>query len=84
MKLASVVPLSPSSTATSLIVRLGGRSSLLIVPVPVASDSVAPEALERPSVKTSFASSVVSPLTTTLTVLLVCPGVKISVPEAGV
>ena len=52
----------------------------MIVPAPVASASVALTGLERPTVKVSSGSSSVSPLTGTVIVLLVWPGVKVSVP----
>ena len=51
-----------------------------MVPWPWASAMVAPEGLERLTKKVSLGSTVVSPLTVTLMVLLVWPAVKLRVP----
>ncbi len=56
-------------------------SSLVIVPCPWVSEIVAPEAAERSTKKVSSASGVVSPLTSTVTVFTVSPGLKVKVPE---
>ena len=65
---------------------LGGGvvvSSFVIVPCPWPSARVAPDGLERLTRNVSFGSTVVSPLTVTLIVLLVCPAVKLSEPVAA-
>ncbi len=77
----AVVPLLPSVTDTSAIEMTGCGSSFMIVPV---APSV-PQTWRWPGrsgsrVKVSLGSSVVSPLTGTVTVWLVTPGVKVSVP----
>ncbi len=79
VKLAGVVPLFPSTTETSLIVIETGSSSV-IVPTPWASAIVTPVGvgIVRLTTNVSFPSLSVSPLTVTATVLLVCPGVKVS------
>ncbi len=78
VRLAVVVPLFPSVTETSLIVIETGSSSV-IVPTPWASPIVAPPVgRERLTLNVSLPSLKVSPLTVTATVLLVCPGVKVS------
>ena len=62
-----------------------GRSSLTIVPTPWASVIVAlPVAFERFTLNVSFGSTVVSPLTCTVTVCEVTPGAKVTVPEFAV
>ena len=77
---ALVVPALPSSSETSLMENAGagwttgpGPSSLTIVPVPYASFSVAFVGAVRLTTKFSFSSTAASPLTTTVTVLLVSP-----------
>ncbi len=80
VKLAVVVPLFPSVTLTSLIV-IDTASSSLIVPTPWASVIVALTALVRLTLKVSFPSSSVSPLTVTAIVWLVWPAVKVRVPD---
>ena len=55
-------------------------SSSVICPTAVASAMVAPVAPERVSEKVSAASTAVSPLTTTCTILEVSPAAKVSVP----
>jgi hypothetical protein len=79
-KTAFTVPELPSVTVASAIeIR---TSSSAIVPVPLPA-TVAPAGFERLSVNVSAGSEVVSPLTRTVTVLLVSPGAKVSVPAAA-
>ena len=60
-------------------------SSFKMVPVALAAVMVAPvEGLERLRVKVSFGSIVVSPATFTVTVLLVSPAAKLTVPVGKV
>jgi hypothetical protein len=80
VNVAVVVPELPSVTLTSLIVSTGGGSSSVIVPVPCPSTMVAFDAFVRLTRKVSFASSSVSLLTTTVTVFVVSPAAKVSVP----
>ena len=61
-----------------------GTSSLLIVPTPVPSAMVELVAPNKPTLKASFASGTMSPLTTTVAVFVIWPGVKLSVPDAAV
>ena len=73
-----------SSPLTSAIVTVA-ESSLVIVPIPVASNMFEiPVAPERVMVKVSSTSTVASPLTVTSMVLLVSPALKVNVPEAPV
>jgi hypothetical protein len=81
---ATVVPVSPSITLTSLIVSVDGGSSSVIVPMPCPSAIVAFDGFERLTKKVSLASSSVSPLTRTVTVSVVWPAAKVSVPLAAV
>ena len=70
-----------SVTATLIV----GKSSLLIVPVPFAVvPRVALVGLVRFRLKVSLVSKLRSPITGTLTVWLVCPGVKVTVPLLAV
>jgi hypothetical protein len=80
VKTAFVVPVWPSVTATSLIERVGMPSSSVIVPIPCASAIVALPGLVRLRKNVSFASSIVSPLTRTVTVRVVWPAVKVTDP----
>ena len=80
MNVAFVVPMSPSTTLTSLTESAGVGSSSLIVPVPCASAIVTLTAFVRLSVNVSFASSRTSPLTSTVTCWAVWPAVKVAVP----
>ena len=72
---AERVPESPSVMRTSLMDRVGRAtvSSLRIVPVPCASATLAPVTLLTLRKKLSFDSTVVSPLTSTVKVLLLLP-----------
>ena len=92
------VPL-PSFTARSAIDTFGSATGVTGVtgvtggvgmvagsvmdPAPEASVSVAPNGLDRVTVKVSLASAVASLLTMIATVLLVSPGAKVSVPEVA-
>ena len=57
-----------------------GTSSLVMVPTPWLSAMVALTAPLRLTKKVSFASGTVSPITGTVIVCVVAPGVKVSVP----
>src|ERR1041384_4389343 len=59
------------------------QSSLMIEPVPSASLIVAPLAPDKCTVKASSASEIVSPVTSTVIVLVLSAGRKLSVPETG-
>ena len=83
VKTAFVVPELPSLTVASLIDR-AGKSSLVTVPTPWASATVAPVAPLRVTVKVSSFSMVESPRMATDRVLLVSPAAKVRVPEAAV
>ena len=76
-----VVPLSPSDTLASPIDTVGGSSSSVIVPTPVAAvdDRTALTGPLSVSRTVSSASSSVSPVTDTVIVLLVSPAAKVSV-----
>ena len=78
------VPLLPSVTLASLIDMLGAVSSLTMVPVATARDSVAPVGLDSVTVTVSLGSTVVSPSTPTLMVWVVWPAAKVRVPELAV
>ena len=79
----------PSATDRSAMEMLGGvvgiwsTSSLRIVPVPEPSAMVALTGEDSMRVSCSSSSTRVSPLTVTLTVFEVWPGVKVSDPTAG-
>ena len=77
-----VAPLSAIDVRDSASVTVGAASSSLIVPVPVpaVADTVAFVGLLRVTTTVSFGSSVVSPRTDTVTVLLVSPAENVSVP----
>ncbi len=83
MKTALVVPASPSVTVASPIDTVGSVSSSVIVPTPCASAIVAFEGRLRLTKKLSVASSSRSPLTMTVTVCVVTPAAKFSVPAAA-
>ena len=83
MNISSAVPESPSRIDTSPTESAGNvaaASSLVTVAVAEPSAMVAPVAPERVSEKVSAASTAVSPLTTTCTILEVSPAAKVSVP----
>ena len=75
----TLVPTLPSVIDTSLIAKVGNSSSI-IVPVPVAVLIVALVAPDNPTVKVSSPSKTISPLTKTVNVAVVWPGVKVKVP----
>ena len=77
-----VAPLSAIEVRDSARVTVGASSSSVIVPVPVPAvlDTVAFVGLLRATTTVSFGSSVVSPVTDTVTVLLVSPAANVSVP----
>ena len=78
---ALTVPAFPSVTVTLLIERVGSASSLLIVPTPEASRTVAFVGPLRSTPKVSSYSFAVSPLTATVTGFDVSPGLKVTTPE---
>ena len=78
VKTALVVPLSPSTLVTSSMLMVA--SSLRIVPRAPPTKISALLALERLTKKDSSGSGVVSPLTWTVTVLLVWPGLNVRSP----
>ena len=73
-----------SFTATLPMLRLGGPSLSSTVARPLASVTWAPEALPRLTVKLSVPSYQASSSRFTVTVWLVTPGAKLSVPDLGV
>ena len=77
-----VAPLSAIELRDSARVTVGVASSSVIVPVPLpaVADTVAFAAPLRATTTVSFGSSVVSPRTVTVTVLLVSPAANVSVP----
>ncbi len=77
-----VVPELPSLSATSLMVSAESASSFRIVPRPWLSAMVAFTGLVRLTKSVSSASGVTSPRTVTLTVCVVWPGLKVTVPPA--
>ncbi len=80
VNVAMDVPALPSACERSLTLRAAGASSSVIVPTPWPSWIVACTGFVRSTVKVSSNSSSVSPLTATLTVFEVWPGVKVSEP----
>ena len=77
------MPASPSVTVASPIDTVGAVSSSVIVPTPCASPSVAFEGALRLRKKLSFGSSSRSPFTSTVTVCVVSPAAKLSVPAVA-
>ena len=71
----------PSALVTSLMLMRGSSSTM--VPTPWPSAMVALVGLLRLTTKVSFGSARRSPLTSTVMVLLVSPGAKVSVPDAA-
>ena len=76
-------PFSEIESSATASVTVGAASSSVIVPVPVPLPIVAPEALPSVTTTVSSGSSVLSPVTDTVMLLLVSPAAKVSVPEAG-
>ena len=75
---------SPSTTPVSPIESAGAGSSSVIVPRPLPSPIVPPDGADSVTVNVSSASSRTSPLTSTVTVLLVSPAAKVTVPPPAV
>ena len=75
---------SSFAAVTSLIDKLGGLSSSVIVSVAVASEIVALVALDKVSVTVSLASSLLSARTPTLKVAVVAPAAMVNVPLVAV
>src|SRR5581483_9867742 len=83
-KTAFTVPAFPSVTVALPIVRVGRASSFVIVPVPIpVPETVALTRFVKLTVKVSFGSTVVSPVTATTICLAVWPGEKVSVPDVA-
>ena len=81
---AVVVPEVTLVTCLSPIVKDDTRSSLRIVPVAtLLAPSVPLVGLDSTNENNSSGSSVVSPVTSTVTTFTVCPAVKVNVPELG-
>ena len=82
-----VLPVLPSALLASLAAIESARpaaSSLRMVPVAAAVPMVVPAlGADSVTVKPSSASTVVSPATLMVTVLLVSPAAKLSVPRAA-
>ena len=83
VNVAFVVPESPSATVMSLTAIVGPSSSE-IVPTPCASEIVAFVAFVRFRSSVSSSSSIESVVSATLTVSVVTPGEKLSVPLRAV
>ena len=73
----------PSVTVAEPMETVGAPSSLVIVPVPVAVPSVAFVGSLNCTGIVSSASASVSPRTETVTVFVVSPAAKVSVPSAS-
>ena len=74
VNVAVLVPLLPSFTETSAMLRVGsGLSSSRMVPTPWLSVTLAPTRPLRLTLMVSLLSAVVSPLTVTANVVLVWP-----------
>ena len=78
----AAAPPSPSVTLGELIDSVGAPSSSVIVPVPVPAEMVAFAALLNATTTVSSSSSVVSPVTNTVTLRLVTPAANVRVPAA--
>ena len=82
--LSAIAPDRPPSGSDSASVSVGVGSSSVIAPVPVdALPRSAPEGLESAMRIVSFGSSRASPVTVTVTVLLVSAAAKVSVSPAN-
>ena len=77
-------PFSVIEAGVRTSVTVGASSSSVIVPVAAASVSVAPGAFDRVTWKVSLGSSVSSPVTVTVTVLLSSPVLNVRLPFAAV
>ncbi len=81
VKLAGIVPASPSVTVASQIdARTAGPSLAAIVPVAVSPAITPLTGLERTTLNVSASSCTVSPMMGTAIVAVVCPGPNVSVP----
>ena len=80
VKTRLAVPALPSVTAASLFESDGSESSSLIAPIAEPSRRLALDGAVRATVNVSSASDSPSPATGTLTVWLVAPTPKVSVP----
>ena len=78
-----VAPDVPSVTLDDEIDNIGAPSSFVIVPMPVPAEVVAFVGLLRLTTTVSSDSSVVSPVTDTVTARLVVPAAKVSVPAVN-
>jgi hypothetical protein len=76
-----VVPLLPSDTVGELTVIVGAASSLVIVPMPCASVTVASLGFVRFTKNASVGSNVVSPTTLTVNCWVATDGPNVSVPD---
>ena len=83
MNVRSVDPLSPSVALGESTESDGAASSSVIVPVPVAVPITAFVGPLNRTATVSFGSSVVSPRTDTVIVLLVSPAENVNVPEGS-
>ena len=77
-------PFVATKLADCTVGALLGRSSSVMVRLPVASEIVALDALESVRVAVSLASSLPSSRMGTLKLLVVSPAAKVKVPEAAV
>ena len=80
---AAVPPFSGIEAGVTDSVTVGVASSSVIVPVPAAVPMVAATAPLSSRTTVSFGSSVVSPVTETLTVCREAPAAKVSVPSSS-
>src|SRR4051794_6836660 len=80
VKLKLVAPELPSASVTSLIESAGSASSFLIVPTPTLPPIVAFTGPVRFTSRVSSGSGVTSPRTETVSVCVVWPAVKVTVP----
>ncbi len=80
---AAVLPLSPSPTVTSAM-EIAAWSSSVMVASAAPSASEAPAGSLSVTSNVSSGSSIVSPLTGTVIVRLVCPGAKVRLPDVAV
>ena len=84
VKVNGVLPLLPSANdALSGLIASAVGSSLRMVPMADAVVIAAPVGADSVTVNCSFGSTVVSPATLTVMVLLVCPAAKLTVPEGS-
>ena len=83
MNVAVVVPALPSVTVTSFTERVGAASSSVIVPRPEPSAIVAFPGLESVTPKVSSISSILSPFTVTVKVVVVEPAATCLAPARG-